>query len=133
MLFFDSSFILAIFNENEDNHKKALQLLKAVPNISKQKKAINNVVLMEVLNKLKKSYYKPVREDIINFLLSMDKIFYVDSKDYEDAIVLMENYKYNINYSDCLILLTIYNNNIDTIVSFDDDFDYINNIKRIYI
>lgn len=133
MLFFDSSFILAIFNENEDNHKKVLQLLKAVPNISKQKKAINNVVLMEVLNKLKKSYYKPVREDIINFLLSMDKIFYVDSKDYEDAIVLMENYKYDVNYSDCLILLTMYNNNIDTIVSFDDDFDHINNIKRIYI
>lgn len=51
---------------------------------------------MEVLNKLKKSYYKPVRENIINFLLSMDEIYYVDEKDYQDAIVLMEQYNYDL-------------------------------------
>lgn len=88
---------------------------------------------MEVLNKLKKSYYKPVRENIINFLLSMDEIYYVDEKDYQDAIVLMEQYNYDINYSDCLIILTMYKNGIDTIVSFDDDFNHINNITRVYI
>ena len=133
MLFLDSSFILAIFNKNEKNHEKVMQLLKSMPSISKQKKAINNIVLLEVLNKLKKSYYKPVRENIINFLLSVDEIYYVEEEDYRDAIVLMEQYKYDINYSDCLIILTMYKNGIDTIVSFDDDFDYINNINRLYI
>lgn len=133
MLFLDSSFILALFNKNEENHKRVEELLKNYPSIIKQKKAINNVVLMEVLNKLKKSYYKPIREDIINFLMSMDEIFYVEKKDYENAIVLMEQYKYDVNYSDCLIILTMYNHNLDTIVSFDDDFNHIRNIKRIYI
>ncbi len=59
---------------------------------------------MEVLNKLKKSYYKSMRINIINFLLSMDEIFYVETEDYEKAIALMEQYNYDINYSDCLII-----------------------------
>ena len=65
--------------------------------------------------------------------MSMDEIFYVEKKDYENAIVLMEQYKYDVNYSDCLIILTMYNHNLDTIVSFDDDFNHIQNIKRIYM
>lgn len=133
MLFFDSSFILSIFNENDENHEKARELLNITPSLFKQKKAINNVVLIEVLNKLKKSYYQPVRKDIINFLLNMDEIFYVEDKDYSDSIALMEQYKYDINYSDCLIILTMYKHYIDTIVSFDNDFDHIKNITRIYI
>ena len=133
MLFYDSSFILAIFNENDENHKNAKKLLKDYPSILNQKKAINNIVLMEVLNKLKKSYYKSMRKNIINFLLSMDEIFYVENEDYEKAIALMEQYKYDINYSDCLIILTMYNNNLNTIVSFDNDFNHINNINRVYI
>lgn len=133
MLFFDSSFILALFNKNDENHINVEKILKNYPSILKQKKAINNIVLMEVLNKLKKSYYKPIREDIINFLMSMDEIFYVKKKDYKNAIVLMEQYKYDVNYSDYLIILTMYNHNLDTIVSFDDDFNHIQNIKRIYL
>ena len=133
MLFYDSSFILALFNENDENHKNAKKLLNDYPSILNQKKAINNIVLMEVLNKLKKSYYKPMRKNIINFMLSMDEIFYAESEDYEKAIALMEQYKYDINYSDCLIIITMYNDNIITIVSFDNDFNHINHINRIYI
>ncbi|MBE6493975.1 MAG: PIN domain-containing protein [Methanosphaera stadtmanae] len=58
--FFDSSFILAIFNVNDENHKKVKKLLESTPSLFNQKKVINNIVLIEVLNKLKKSYYKPV-------------------------------------------------------------------------
>ena len=74
-----------------------------------------------------------MRKNIINFLLSMDEIFYVENQDYEKAIALMEQYKYDINYSDCLIILTMYNNNLNTIVSFDDDLNHISHINRVYI
>ena len=133
MLFFDSSFILALFNENDDNHQKVKDLLELVPEISQQKKAINNIVLTEVLNKIKKDYYRNVRVEIINFLLSFDEIYYVDDNDYLNAIKLMQDYKYTINYSDCLILLSMVKNEINTIVSFDSDFNRVDGIKRIYI
>ena len=133
MLFFDSSFILGLFNENDDNHQKVKDLLELVPEISQQKKAINNIVLTEVLNKIKKDYYRNVRVEIINFLLSFDEIYYVDDEDYLNAIRLMQDYKYTINYSDCLILLSMVKNGITTIVSFDSDFNRVDGIKRIYI
>jgi predicted nucleic acid-binding protein len=44
MLFYDSSFILALFNENDENHKNAKKLLNDYPSILNQKKAINNIV-----------------------------------------------------------------------------------------
>jgi len=40
MLFFDSSFILALFNKNEENHKSVEELLKNYPSIIKQKKKL---------------------------------------------------------------------------------------------
>lgn len=133
MLFFDTSFILGLFNDNDDNHSKVKELLELMPEITKQKKAINNIILTEVLNKLKKDYYKNVREDIINFLLSFDEIYYVENDDYLKAITLMQKYKYSINYSDCLILITMLKNNVNSIVSFDSDFNRIDGIKRIYV
>ena len=133
MLFFDTSFILGLFNENDDNHHKVKKILEMNPDISKQKKAINNIVLTEVLNKIKKDYYRNVRVNIINFLLSMDEIYHVEDEDYLKAIELMQYYKYTVNYSDCLIILSMFNNNIDTIVSFDSDFNRIDGINRIYI
>ena len=96
---------LGLFNENDDNHPKVKELLEIQPDISKQKKAINNIVLTEVLNKIKKDYYRNVREDIINFLLSMDEIYYVENEDYINAIKLMQTYKYtikNVVYIDSL-------------------------------
>lgn len=74
-----------------------------------------------------------MRKNIINFLLSMDEIFYVENQDYEKAIALMEQYKYDINYSDCLIILTMYNNNLNTIVSFDDDFNHMSYKPGLYL
>ena len=85
------------------------------------------------LTKVPYGIYDMDTRDIINFLLSMDEIYYVENEDYINAIKLMQNYKYTINYSDCLILLSMFNNNIDTIVSFDSDFNRIEGITRIYI
>ena len=81
MIFLDSSFILALFNENEvKNPEKAKKLLKLNPDLDKIPKAINSVVLNEVLNKLRKSYYDKKREHIITFLLNMDKLFMLMKK-----------------------------------------------------
>jgi hypothetical protein len=133
MIFLDSVFIISLLNENERYHENAVELLRLWEDIRFQKKAINNIVLSEILNKLKKINYKNQREKIINFLLSIDEIFYVDEEDYINAIALMKEYNYTINYNDCLILLTMEKNNIEYIVSFDSDFDKAKNIKRVYV
>lgn len=133
MIFLDSSFILALLNDNDNNHQKAVELLEIAPEINVRQKVINNIVLLEVLNKLNKQYYKGKEEEIINFLLSMDEIHFVDDEDYEEAIQLYKSYGYNVNYSDCLILLTMEHCNLNDIVSFDDDFNKIDGINNFTI
>lgn len=133
MIFLDSSFILALLNDNDNNHQKAVELLEIAPEINVRQKVINNIVLLEVLNKLNKQYYKGKEEEIINFLLSMDEIHFVDDEDYCEAIQLYKYYGYNVNYSDCLILLTMEHCDLNDIVSFDDDFNKIDGINNFTI
>ena len=134
MIFLDSSFILALFNKNEvKNHEKAKKLLENNPNLDKVPKAINSIVLNEVLNKLKKSYYNEKREQIISFLLNMDKIIFVSENDYKKAIKLYKKYDYLINYSDWLIILSMEKEGLTDILSFDNDFNKVKEINNISI
>lgn len=134
MIFLDSSFILALFNKNEvKNHEKAKKLLENNPNLDKVPKAINSIVLNEVLNKLKKSYYNEKREQIISFLLNMDKIIFVSENDYKKAIKLYKKYDYSINYSDWLIILSMEKEGLTDILSFDNDFNKVKEINNISI
>ena len=40
MIFLDSSFILAIFNENDENHETSRELLELTPSLFNQKKKL---------------------------------------------------------------------------------------------
>lgn len=70
---------------------------------------------------------------MINSLLKIDNIHYLNEEDYKKSIELFKFYNQSINFSDCTILSTMLKNNIKNIVSFDSDFDKIKNIQRIYI
>ncbi|MBQ6444435.1 MAG: type II toxin-antitoxin system VapC family toxin [Methanosphaera sp.] len=134
MIFLDSSFIIALFNKKEyKRNKSAEKIIKTIPDIDKIPKAINNIVLNEVLNKLTKPYYDGKREQIISFLLAMDKIIFVSENDYKKAIKLYKKYDYTINYSDWLIILSMKKEGITDILSFDDDFNKIKEINNISI
>lgn len=134
MIFLDSSFIIALFNKKEyKRNKSAEKIINTIPDIDTIPKAINNIVLNEVLNKLTKPYYDGKREQIISFLLAMDKIIFVNENDYKKAIKLYKKYNYTINYSDWLIILSMKKEGITDILSFDDDFNKIKEINNISI
>ncbi len=134
MIFLDSSFIIALFNKKEyKRNKSAEKIINTIPDIDTIPKAINNIVLNEVLNKLTKPYYDGKREQIISFLLAMDKIIFVSENDYKKAIKLYKKYDYTINYSDWLIILSMKKEGITDILSFDDDFNKIKEINNISI
>ena len=134
MFFVDSSFIIALFNNTDINRYKAVHsFLDEFEYINKAPKAINNIVFNEVLNKLRKSYFRGKEEEIIEFLLNMDSIYFVNNESYEIALDLYRMYDYNINFSDLLIALSMKDNGIKNILSFDRDFFKIKGIINIYI
>ena len=131
---FRQQFIIALVNKKEyKRNKSAEKIIKTIPDIDKIPKAINNIVLNEVLNKLTKPYYDGKREQIISFLLAMDKIIFVSENDYKKAIKLYKKYDYTINYSDWLIILSMKKEGITDILSFNDDFNKIKEINNISI
>lgn len=134
VLFLDSSFIIALYDENEQKrHETALELLHDVPWMENTPKVINNVVFNEVLNKLNKSRFRDTRDNVIAFLLNVDNIYFVDKFQYKKALSLYKKCNYNINYSDLLIILSMKEHGIKNILSFDSDFSKIRSINNIYI
>lgn len=130
MIFLDTSYIIALLNKNTTKYKEALEISKCLQN---EQKIINSTVLLELINGLKKSYYTNKRENIIKKLLHMDKIHYLNYQDYMKSLEIYKQFNYSINYNDCTILKTMTDYNITKIASFDDDFDKINGIDRVYL
>ena len=130
MLFIDTCYIIALMNNKAINHKQAKKINEIIKN---EYTIINSTVLIEMLNNLHKKRYGPLRENIINILYNMDEIHYLTPKDYDKALQICKDYNFSVNYSDCTILKTMIDYNVDTIVSFDSDFDKINGINRFYL
>ena len=127
MIFLDSTYLIGLMIDNDDYHQKAHQLR---PIIDKERKIINNTVLVEVLNSLKKNNHKI---EIMDTLLNLDKVVFLTNEDYNESLNLFNYYNLSVNYSDCTILKTMIDNNVSVIVSFDSDFDKIKGIRRIYL
>lgn len=130
MLFIDSCYIIALMNEKAKSHNEALELLEYISN---EKTLINSTVLLEILNNLKKKIYESKRNEIINFLYSMDEIHYLTIQDYNQALEMCKYYNYSVNYGDCTIIKSMEAYKINNIVSYDDDFDKVKGINRIYL
>ena len=116
--------------DNDDYHEKAHQLRSV---IDRERKLINNTVLVEVLNSLKKNNHKLELDEIMDTLLSLDKVVFLTDDDYDESFKLFKYYNLSVNYSDCTILKTMMDNNVSVVVSFDSDFDKIKGIRRIYL
>lgn len=128
MIFLDSSYLIGLIVDNDKHHEKSHELQ---PILTHEKKMINNTVLTEVLNSLKKNNYHWNREKVIKTLLKLDIVDYLSYNNYINSIQLFKYYNHSINFSDCTILESMINNQTNKIVSFDSDFDKIKGIIRI--
>ena len=129
MIFLDASFLIAFFLRENDY----LDSIDEIEDIIKYEKyVINNTVITEVLNtfKIPNDNFNP--KNILEAMLKLHIVDYLSPKDNSFKRIFSNYYGQAINFSDCTILRTMEKYDIDTIVSFDDDFDKINGIKRIF-
>ena len=96
--------------------------------IPNEKFVINNLVLSEVLNIVSKRS-KTKLTHIYKILNENCQIEYLTDEDYITAMELCDYYNNSINYSGCLILTTMQKLGINKIVTFDEGFKKINNLK----
>lgn len=75
--------------DNDDYREKAHQLR---PIIDKERKLINNTVLVEVLNSLKKNNHKIELDEIMDTLLNLDQVVFLANEDYNESFQLFKYY-----------------------------------------
>ena len=126
MIFVDASFLIALLISTDHFHERALEISETI----NERKVINNTVLNETLNAFSGKGGK-IGKDLYNIILEMFDVEYLSPVDYEKAMDLFLHYDSSLNYSNCTILTTMFQNNIDRIVSFDRDFEKIEMINLI--
>jgi len=129
MIFLDSTYLIGLILKNDSLYYKS-HLLK--PYLDDENKIINNTVFNEVLNSVTSNNSNYDLNHIKKLLLSFN-IDFLTSDDYLDSFDIFEYYNFSVNFSDCTILNTMQNYNINQIASFDSDFDKIKGVKRIYL
>jgi len=128
LYFIDSSFLISLLTENEKNNQHSCEISENI----NEYRVINNIVLSETLNGIRRYEKRVDINKIYTIINEVMDIKYLKKSDYEEAINIYSYYNGSINYSDCLILKTMQDNNINKILSYDDDFDKINGLQRIY-
>ena len=121
MIFLDSTYLIGLILKNDSLYYKS-HLLKSY--LDDENKIINNTVFNEVLNSVTSNNSNYDLNHIKKLLLSFN-IDFLTSDDYLDSFDIFEYYNFSVNFSDCTILNTMQNYNINQIASFDSDFDKI--------
>lgn len=123
IVFVDASFLIALFNKDDQLHKKAATLITS---LEKQETSfiVSNIVLAETINvifrlqgaKKAQKFYQVIKKTKI-------KQFFVPKKFFEKAYLLLwKQRKRGLNFFDCLHLATIKYLKIKTLLTFDEDF-----------
>ncbi len=126
MIFLETSFLIGFYVKKDKHNKKAIEIWK---NIEDKEKIINKMTLYEFLTVLRKKNIKD--EDVKKYYneLLNNLIILEDLQNHNKAV---ENCLNNeLGFFDNLHRLTMIENEIEEIASFDAGFDIFDDIKRI--
>lgn len=127
MIFIETSFLIGFYLKKDIHNKKAVEIERS---LGGRKRIINKMTLCEFLTVLRKKKVKTndvqkYYNEILNNVIILD-----DSQYHDKAIRSCLNNE--IGFFDNLHHITMVENGIKEMASFDDDFDTFKDIKRIY-
>jgi predicted nucleic acid-binding protein len=126
MIFLETSFLIALYIKKDKYHDKAVQIERKT---RYKQKIINKTVIYEVLTALRKM--KLEDEEVKKYYNNLISLIILDESPYQiEALSACLNNK--VGYYDNLHHLTMTNNGIKEIASFDPDFDAFDDIERIH-
>ena len=131
-IFLDSSFIIAYAINKDENNNLAIDLRKK--GIFDNECYINNLVINEIVTvignkgdiELAIEIYETIKDNC--FIINE---YYIAN--FNDKVMnTYKKYNTKLSFTDCGILVTMKENNINNLVSFDKYFDRVPKLKRIH-
>jgi len=133
MIVLDTSFIVSYFNERDENHTKATELMESVANLKFGPIYMTDFIFDETVTisfiRLK-SLAKAV--EIANYLLKSLRIIEVEKTDFYKAWEIFKKQKNtDFSFTDCTTISVMRDNEIKNIATFDEDFQRIKVINVV--
>lgn len=129
MIFIDASFFIGLFVKKSKWHDRSIEMWEEIEN---EDKVISQFIIAEILTVWKK-YIKPFDLDKINYMYNvvLDNCYLLDDYPYfnQATIECLDN---ELPFFDTIYIEITKDLGIKKIVSFDEHFDSIDGIERIY-
>ena len=132
MKFLDANFIISLFVEDHKHNKRALEIWKKIKD---EDLIISNSIIQEVITVLnvKIKVSKDILKNAYLSLNSEEFLIVDDSELYDETMKgLLTYYPKRLSFFDCLYMEVMEQMGIIEVVTFYDDFDLNENIKRIH-
>ncbi len=129
-IFVDSSFLIALVNENDSLHEKSLEYIDL---IEKNECYISNLVINEVITVIGN---KIDLETAISAFDLINDIFHVineyEIKDFNsNTMLIYEKHGTKLSFTDCSIIVDMHYHKIENLLSFDKEFKKAEGINLI--
>lgn len=128
MIFLDTSYFKGLSDKRDNHHKEALNI-KEYLDFTNEKTIINTTVLVETLNRTVNRNI--LATTVYDTLCSEHQIISLTKQDYLKSLEINSWFKNSINYNDCTIINTMFDMEINQIVTFDSDFKKIKGFNVI--
>ena len=130
-IFVDSSFLIALVNENDSLHEKSLEYIDL---IEKNDCYISNLVINEVITVIGN---KIDLETAISAFDLINDIFHVineyEIKDFNsNTMLIYEKHGTKLSFTDCSIIVDMHYHKIENLLSFDKEFKKAEGINLIF-
>jgi len=128
LIFIDSSFIIALADEDDQFHKAAVGVLQRLDS----RRAISELVIAESVSAVGSRLGVKAGRAVFDNLLydSSTKTFFGGKRLYERAMPIFTKYGGRLSFADSVSVRLMYDQKITEIASFDSDFDGVENIAR---
>ena len=128
MIFADSSYFIGIAREKDRWHKDALRVAER----NNEALLISDLIISESVTLVGSLEGGKAGKILYEYFVDNCKIAFIDSDLLENAMQTFLMYDGTLSLADAASVEIMHEHEIDTIVSFDSDFDKVNGIKRIH-
>lgn len=130
-IFVDSSFLIALVNENDSLHDKSLEYVDL---IEKNDCYISNLVINEVITVIGN---KIDLETALSAFDLINDIFHIineyEIKDFNsNTMLIYEKHGTKLSFTDCSIIVDMHYHKIENLLSFDKEFKKAEGINLIF-
>ncbi|MDY9922316.1 type II toxin-antitoxin system VapC family toxin [Methanobacterium sp.] len=129
MIFIDASFFIAASIKKDQWHARVRKIL---PEVTEQDKMTSIVVLSEAVTMVGSLAGGKMGARLYNYIMDNHEVNFVDKEISTQAINFFLNYDGVLSFADSVSVQLMKQYEIDTIVSFDSDFDKVKGIVRIH-